>query len=477
MNTLLTASNLIVALITVPYVSRVLSVERLGDVSFAQSVSSWASALCLLGINVYGMRECARARDDASELARVVKELLVIITVMTSVVLIGFAVAIFAVPSFASVAPLMWMFLVGTLMLSYGVEWFYQGIEQYSYITVRSLVFKMLAFVATLLFVRRAEDYLVYSAILSLVTCGNNLLNLIRLHKLLDFKRTGRLDVRRHIRPLMVFGAQAIAQSVYLSFNSTMLGVLSHGNYQVGLHQLAVKFEGVEYAALTAVIGVFVPRMAHDQTTGDGAEFGKLVRTGFGFTMNICLAVMCYLLVFAEPVVLFVSGEAFAGAVTPVRIIGAVSLMSCVSYFVAMCILSPLGRERQMAMPSIAAAPVSVVLNLLLDGPFGAVGAGVALLATEATVLCIELWCARDVLSSFARPRDLARMAASNAVAVAVSAGCARLLATAFSAGPGAIAIVGLLIYSAIDIAVAVALRDETALMLVGKARAVLRRG
>lgn len=120
-------------------------------------------------------------------------------------------------------------------------------------------------------------------------------------------------------------------------------------------------------------------------------------------------------------------------------------------------------------MSSIAAAPVSVVLNLLLDGPFGAVGAGVALLATEATVLCIELWCARDVLSSFVRPRDLARMAASNAVAVAVSAGCAWLLATAFSAGPGAIAIAGLLVYSAVDIAVAVALRDGAALMLVGK--------
>ncbi|WP_270471213.1 polysaccharide biosynthesis C-terminal domain-containing protein [Collinsella intestinalis] len=193
--------------------------------------------------------------------------------------------------------------------------------------------------------------------------------------------------------------------------------------------------------------------------------------------MNICLAVMCYLLVFAEPVVLFVSGEAFAGAVTPVRIIGAVSLMSCVSYFVAMCILSPLGRERQMAVSSIAAAPVSVALNLLLGGPFGAVDAGVALLATEATVLRIELWCARDVPSSFVCPRDLACMVVSNAVAAAVSAGCAWLLATAFSAGPGAIAIAGLLVCAAVDIAAAAALRDDTALMLVGKVRAVLRRG
>lgn len=194
----------------------------------------------------------------------------------------------------------------------------------------------------------------------------------------------------------------------------------------------------------------------------------------FGLTMNICLAVMCCLLMFAEPVVLFVSGEVFAGAAVPVRIIGAVSLMSRVSYFVAMCILSPLGRERQMVVSSIVAAPVSMALNLLLDGPFVAVGAAVALLATEATVLCIELWCARDVLSSFVRVRDLVHMAMSNAVAAAVSARCAWLLATAFSAGPGAIAIAGLLVYGAVDIAVAVALRDETALMLVGKARAVL---
>ncbi len=161
--------------------------------------------------------------------------------------------------------------------------------------------------------------------------------------------------------------------------------------------------------------------------------------------------------------------QAFAGAVAPVRIIGAVSLMSCMSYFMAMCTLSPLGREGRMAVSCIAAAPVSVALNLLLDGPFGAVGAAVALFATEATVLCIELWCARDALSSFVRVRDLARMGVSNAAASAVSAGCAWLLATVLSAGPGAIAIAGLLVYSAVDIAVAVALRDNTALMLLGK--------
>ncbi|VWM22159.1 Uncharacterised protein [Collinsella intestinalis] len=75
----------------------------------------------------------------------------------------------------------------------------------------------------------------------------------------------------------------------------------------------------MQCSVVGAVTGVFVTRIAHDQMTDDIAGFRRLVRTGFGFTMNICVAVMCYLLVFAEPVVPFVSGESFAGAVTPVR--------------------------------------------------------------------------------------------------------------------------------------------------------------
>ena len=83
MNTLLTASNMLISVITLPYVTRVLSVEGYGDVTFAQSLSTWLSALCLVGIPTYGIRECARVRDDPQALARTVKELLSIVSVFS----------------------------------------------------------------------------------------------------------------------------------------------------------------------------------------------------------------------------------------------------------------------------------------------------------------------------------------------------------------------------------------------------------
>ena len=130
MNTILTASNMLIGVITIPYITRTLSVEGYGNVTFAQNISQWLSALCLVGIPTYGVRECARARDDPRKLASVVRELLAIITVCTLTVLACFALAIAFVPRLHGLAALMCMFLVSTLLLSFGVEWFFQAMEE-----------------------------------------------------------------------------------------------------------------------------------------------------------------------------------------------------------------------------------------------------------------------------------------------------------------------------------------------------------
>lgn len=166
MNTALTASNAVLSLITVPYVTRVLSVDGFGAVGFAQNVASWFSVFCMFGIPLYGVRECARVRDDERKLARVVKEMLVLLTVFTGFFLAIFAICIVFVPQFRAHAALMWIFLVNTLISSYGAEWFFQAIEQYRYITIRSIIFKTLTLVAILLFVKNPSDYIMYGALI-----------------------------------------------------------------------------------------------------------------------------------------------------------------------------------------------------------------------------------------------------------------------------------------------------------------------
>lgn len=420
MNTLLTASNMLVSFLTIPYVTRVLSVKGYGDVTFAQSVSSWLSTICLMGVGTYGIRECARVRDDQPALVTTVRELLTIISVSTVVVLTGFAVAIFLVPRFAELSSLMWVFLVSTLLLSYGVEWYFQAIEQYEYITVRSVLFKLASLVLIFLLVRSPEDSLVYGIILALVSCGNNIFNILRLVRTLDWSLAGPLRLKRHLRPLASFAALSIASSVYLNLDSVILG-LAATSYEVGLYQLAVKLKGVMWSVLNAVLGVMIPRLSNLAARDERSGFERLLSRGGMLTITVCFAFAGYLLVFAEPVAVFISGEAFRASAATIRVIGAVNLFSCLSYFVGLCVLTPLGRERDLALGNLAGVPVSLIFNLLLDGRFGSIGAAVSVLCAEIVIFLVQMIRARGLVARTFETSSVVKIAAANTAAVGVS--------------------------------------------------------
>ena len=82
MNSILTMSQFIFPLITFPYVSRILLPAGTGKVSFATSIVSYFTLFAQLGIPTYGIRACAKVRDDREELSKMVQELLIILSLI-----------------------------------------------------------------------------------------------------------------------------------------------------------------------------------------------------------------------------------------------------------------------------------------------------------------------------------------------------------------------------------------------------------
>ena len=85
MNILLTLSSLIFPLISFPYVTRILSVESLGQVNFMNSVGTYAIMFAGLGIGTYGIRACSLVRDNKEELSKTTHELLFLKDIITKI--------------------------------------------------------------------------------------------------------------------------------------------------------------------------------------------------------------------------------------------------------------------------------------------------------------------------------------------------------------------------------------------------------
>ena len=177
MNVILTASTFIFPLITFPYISRILLPAGVGKVNFATSLVSYFSMIAMLGVPTYGIRACAQVRDDREELSRTVHEIFFINLIMGVLVSIVYFAALATVPRLRADYALFAVMSTTILFNVIGMEWLYKGLEQYSYITVRSIVFKVIGLILMFLFVKSEKDYVIYGAITIVAGVGSNFLN------------------------------------------------------------------------------------------------------------------------------------------------------------------------------------------------------------------------------------------------------------------------------------------------------------
>ena len=224
MNFILTASSFVFPLITFPYVSRVLMPEGIGKVTFATSVISYFTMVAMLGVPTYGIRACAQVRDDKEKLSKVVQELMIINLVLTLICYVCLGISICTIDRFREDSDIIWISSLGILLNAVGVNWFYSAIEEYSYITFRSLIFKVLSVFLMFFCIKDQDDYPMYAVMTLVASSGSYVLNFIRLRKYIFFKRYPHYDFMPHIKAAMVFFAMTVATTVYTNLDTVMLG-------------------------------------------------------------------------------------------------------------------------------------------------------------------------------------------------------------------------------------------------------------
>lgn len=395
MNAIFTVSSIIFPLITFPYISRVLLVERSGTVSFATSVISYFTMFATLGIPTYGVRACAVVRDDKEKLSKTVQELLVISAVTTAITYIVFFVLLFAVPQFAAEKELLMVVSISIGLTAIGVQWFYNALEQYSYITTCAIIFKLIGLILMFLFVKDPGDYVIYGAIYVVGSFGSYVLNFIRLRKFITFRKTGTYELKKHIGATLRFFLLSAATSVYLNLDIVMLQFMK-GDTEVGYYNAGIKVKTVLVSCVTSLGTVLLPRLSYYVQNGNKEAFHKMVRKAFNFVFVAATAVTIYFALCAKESILFLAGEAFLPATAPMIVLMPTVLLIGLSNITGFQVLTPVGQEVKVVYSVTAGAVLDFAFNLVLIPKFGAAGAAFATLMAEALVLIIQCVYLRD---------------------------------------------------------------------------------
>lgn len=397
MNILLTTSMFIFPIITFPYVSRIIFAEGTGKVAFAASVVANFAIFAQLGIPIYGIKACALVRDDKQELIRVAHELLIINIIITAITYLAFIISLFTVDRFRDEKFLLIITSSTMLFNALGAEWLYKGLEQYTYITIRSIVFKCIGVIAMFLLVRQQEDYIIYGAISIFATLGSNVLNFINLRRIISLRPIGGYRFRRHFKAIFIFFSLSAINLIYSNLNATFIGFL-RTDTDVGYYDAANKGKGILVACIISLGAVLLPRATYYIEHKRFDEFKRITGKALNFVFVASIPATLFFTLFAEESIYLLSGLGFHGSILPIQIMMPSVVIVGVSQIIGIQTLVPLGKERFVLYSMMTGAIINVALVLILVPRYGAAGAAVGALAAETAVLCVQLVLTRDMI-------------------------------------------------------------------------------
>lgn len=340
------AANLLVPLITLPYVTRILGVEAWGKVAFAQVILSYFALITNWGFLWSATRKVAAIRDDLPRLSTVFMATWVAqwcLALATSAILL---VLIFFVPFFQTDAIL---YLYGIGLIISGIlfpAWFFNGLERMKAVAVIQITARVVVVPCVFLFIREPSDaplLIAFTAASGLVS-GVLTILWIKRNIPLHWHIPTRLQIWEEMKDGGALFGSTIWIGLYSTFTPIILGVIA-GPVAVGYYTLADRARQAAQSALVPVSQALFPRMshlfAHDQT-----QAKRLFnQTGFSIA-GLAAVVSLVLWLGAEPIVALLAGASFAPASVVLQWLAPLPFVVALSNLFGVQVMLPNNRNR-----------------------------------------------------------------------------------------------------------------------------------
>ncbi len=404
LNGLRSALNLIFPLITFPYVSRVLSVNGMGIYNFSSTYVSYFTLIAGLGISTYAVREGAKYRENKGKINLFSSQVFTISIIST---LIAYILLIGSLLIFSNLRNYVTCILIFGLQIFFttiGTEWLYIIYEDYQYITIRSIIFKIISVLLLFILVRTPNDYLWYSAITVFASVGSNVLNFIHAKSICTIKLVKKTNWQYHLKPILIIFATSVAITLYVSSDTTILGLLKD-DYAVGIYGVSVKIYTIVNGLISGLLMVTIPRLAMLIGKRRIKEYIHILQEVISSLSILGLPAAVGVVMLSKEIILIIAGKKYLDGILSLQIITWALIFSNFSTIFNQCVLIPVKRESKSLRNTIITGIINIGLNFVFIPLWSYNGTALSTVIAEFMVMTLNGWSARDYIGPIVRSK------------------------------------------------------------------------
>ena len=379
---------MIIPLITAPYLARVIGADGVGTYSYTYSIVNYFTLLCMLGVNNYGNRTIAKARENKSELSKSFCSIYIFQLFMGIIMLIIYIiyVSIF-VDNYKGIAYIQCLFIISAVL---DINWLYFGLEKFKLTITRSTILRVFSVILIFIFIRDSNDLWKYTLIMAGTTVLSQLLLWGFVKKDIDFVRVSFSDIFKHVKPNLILFIPIIAVSIYKIMDKIMLGALSNVT-EVGYYENAEKIVHIPLTLITALGTVMLPRMSNIISNGNKENINKYLEKSLSFVMFISLAISFGLVAIGYDFAPIYFGMEFEKSGILICLLAITLPFLSFANVLRTQYLIPSEKDKDYIFSVGLGAIVNLIMNIIFIPKFQSIGACFGTIAAEFSVMLYQI--------------------------------------------------------------------------------------
>ncbi|MEG2353334.1 MAG: oligosaccharide flippase family protein [Clostridium sp.] len=362
--TILNLFNLVVPLVVGSYALRVLGDASSGIVDYSTAIYEYFFIFAQFGIYYYGLREISRIRDDKKKVQELFGSLFVLGLISNITVVICFLLFIFTKFQGNPMMPVLMALSLNFLSNIFYIEWINEAVENYSFITIKSIIVRLIYLVLLFTFVKDNGDFLNYALVTITWLFLNNISSYIYIRKRvgISFKN---IRLAKHIKPLIMVVILTNANVLFTKLDILMIGDYL-GNAQVAYYTIGQKVVSIINAIVLSIITVSIPRLSNHIANGDKKAYKSLLdnitNTFCAFLFPASIGIFCL----SKEIILLYGGPEFAPAQGVLAVFAIYMISLGFEYIVTQQVMYVNKKEKVTALFIFSCGVINLILNVSL---------------------------------------------------------------------------------------------------------------
>ena len=389
-STILTFSTYLVPLMVFPYISRILGVDSIGAIDTIDNIIDYCILFSMMGMSTLGIREIAKYKNDKNRLQETFNNLCWLNVISTIVVFFFLIVTTICIPTLQQRIVLL---TIGSFKLFanlFWIEWFYRGLEDFKYITIRSVIVRLLFIVSVFVFIKEKSDFTLYYILFVSIVIINAICNWTYKRNKVSL-RFKHIALKAYAKPFIILGVFAMLSAIYTKLSIPVLS-FTCGDTEAGYYATATRMYQVVIALISSLISVLIPRMSVLIRESNYTEISHLFELAFKMLFFISLPIIWYVEFLAPDIIAIFAGNEFVQAAIPMRIVIFLVLIIGSEQIYIMQLLIPLNKDKIVAVAGLCGVITWAILSTILVPLLHGIGTSIVWIATESVVLLIAIY-------------------------------------------------------------------------------------